>query len=230
MSTVVEGRRRGALEDSESVLRQVNGALQDIGVSNTPVAGSATAAVARDAGRLPQLAATLIDAYVEINALIAMLKDSRDVLERAALHRLHRTNKHLQDVSSVTETAATDMLDGVDKTMGLLDDLMTERDGGGDGVARADEMRDVLHGFVISLQFQDITSQQLGYASSVLVDLEDRLARISAVFGDECFSEDEIQELETDLEDVIETHATCDPHASLGDAEARQSLADSIFG
>jgi chemotaxis regulatin CheY-phosphate phosphatase CheZ len=231
MSTAVHGRRRGALEDSESVLRQVNGALEDIGVGDAPSPDKGlTAAVARDAGRLPQLAATLIDAYAEINGLITMLKDSRDVLEKAALHRLHRTNKHLQDVSSATETAATDMLDGVDRTMGLLDELMTERDGGGDGLATAEQIRDVLHGFVISCQFQDITSQQLGYASSVLVDLEDRLARISAVFGDECFSEEEIGEMETELEDVLESHTTCDPDASLGDAEARQGLADSIFG
>ncbi len=230
MSTVAAGRRKGALEDSESVLRQVNGALDDMGVPKSSAKHSITAAVARDAGRLPHLASTLIEAYSEINALISMLKQSREVLEKSALNRLHKTTQHLHDVNAATETAATVMLDGVDRTMLLLDELMAERDGGGDGLVKADEIRDVLHGFVISLQFQDITSQQLGYASSVLVDLEERLAKISAVFGDECFTDEEMEVLEDDVEDSLESHKTCDPEASLGDASARQSLADSIFG
>lgn len=230
MSSVAMGRRKGALQDSESVLRRVHGALDDIGVATSPAKPSIPVVVTRDAGRLPQLAATLMDAYSEINSLITMLKSSRDVLEKSALHRLHRTNQHLQDVNDATETATTDMLDGVDQTMSLLDELMAERDGGGDGLDTAEQIREVLHGFVISLQFQDITSQQLGYASSVLVDLEERLASIAAVFGDECFTEDEREEMDRSHEEELESHETCDPQASLGDAEARQSLADSIFG
>ncbi len=82
------------------------------------------------------------------------------------------------------------------------------------------------------LQFQDITAQQLGYASGVLTDIEDRLVRIARVFENsglwspEDRFEGEPQDATGKSDHLPED---CDPDASTLNGEGRQALADEIF-
>jgi hypothetical protein len=64
-----------------------------------------------------------------------------------------------------------------------------------DSATRAAEvrgtMRDELFGLMNHLQFQDITTQQLAYASSLIMEMEDRLAQLIKLFDPSTIAQDE---------------------------------------
>lgn len=183
-----------------------------------------------------ELPPVLCHAYREISAMLRILRNSRDTLEQATTEKLHLTSAKLEEVSSATEVAATGMLDGLDRALGLVDEL-DELDASGN--ARAAEtrsrLRDELFQSINHLQFQDITTQQLNYASNVLLDIEHRLAEIvknldpGSIALPEAFSNTDVQSNDDIMTLESAGIMTFDPDASLCDAERRQAIADAIF-
>jgi chemotaxis regulatin CheY-phosphate phosphatase CheZ len=231
-------RHRMVLGDTEASLRQVDSVLTELDseMGSDPElrqerAGGATT-IQGGMRSLSELVATLHGVYGEIMGIIGSLRDSRNLLEQAAMERLKRTHEKLHEVTSATEMAATGMLDGLDRSLVLLDRLEETDDEAGAEVR--DSLREELHGLISLLQFQDITAQQLGYASGVLSDIEDRLVRIARVFDlDGSFEETPEPEVQTDVFEAAGADAsaeTCDPDASHFEADSRQALADEIFG
>ena len=159
----------------------------------------------------------------EIQAVLANLRDSRNALETATVEKLQHTSEKLREVTSATEVAATDILDALDRAQNMIDDL-DAADASGDkdkGQHTRDLLREEIFGMMGCLQFQDITTQQLAYASSVLTDMEGRLLQIAKLF---------------DPATVMVKAAvsspdprTFDPRATTRDADQRQALADEIF-
>ena len=235
--TVSVKDRRGVLSDSEATLRQVRGVLDDLGAPtvdpSSPLAHAMREYQQRPAG-LQDLVDILTGTYAEILEVVDSLRRSRGLLEDAAVERLQSTNQKLAEVSSATEAAATGMLDGLDRALELVDDLDATEEGEGDSDHKGSirgELRDELHQLMNLLQFQDITSQQLGYASGVLGDIEERMAGLAKIFdirgmglGD-VVPQGEMRENRP----VEEARNTCDPDASTLDAGSRQALADEIF-
>jgi hypothetical protein len=231
--------RDSLLADSRATLRQVSGVLRDL-EGDDPT--GALAAIELDEVQASELLAILLRTYAELVTVIETLRESRGALHRAALERLQRTHEKLQEVTSTTELAATDMLDGLDRAMGLLDTL----DDGNVGDADADhapvrqQLREELHGLISLLQFQDITSQQLGYASGVLMDVEQRLLAVRDVLAatgaelslaaDIAFDDSAPPPSGPGPVDLVDGPRHCDPNASTADAGNRQALADEIFG
>lgn len=76
----------------------------------------------------------------------------------------------LSAVTAATEKAATGMLDGLDRAIAVVAELEAEAGENGDLERRAryTALREELYGVMNLLQFQDVTSQQLQYAASVL--------------------------------------------------------------
>jgi hypothetical protein len=227
-----DGVRSGLLSDSEATLRQVRGVLGEFGSSVEERLADVDRAIAgleeRPVG-LAELVKVLVTTYSEIMEVIESLRQSRGLLEQASMERLKGTHVRLAEVSSATEVAATGMLDGLDRALGLVDAL----DGAGAGemegsAATRAELRQELHQIMDLLQFQDITSQQLGYASGVLYDVEQRMLQLSQLFdaglGLAGLDLDEPASLPDDR-----LAQTCDPGASTLNAEGRQALADEIF-
>lgn len=185
-------------------------------------------------GVLAQLPEVLQQAHAEIRVVLETLRQSRGFLERTTFERVQRTQRNLQAVSSATEQAATDMLDGLDRALLLIDRLDNSADPALSGVhldtetadegAIRTELRDELFHLISSLQFQDITSQQLRYASGVLDELEERLLVIADLFDVSLADLDAETELESSRD------AAFDPAASVFGSEERQSVADEIFG
>lgn len=204
------------LYDSEASLRLVDSALEDLrGHSAEPGTPAAIAT-------LPHL---LLRTYAEIINVLGSLRESRGALERAAVERIHHTHEKLREVSSATEVAATDIMDAVDRALGMVDELdaeegdrATERSTG----LRA-SIRDELFGVMNHLQFQDITTQQLNYASSVLDEMEQRLNQIAGIFDPKMFG---AQPLKLDEPTGPLNY---DPAATVANSEGRQALADEIF-
>lgn len=159
----------------------------------------------------------------EIQNVLANLRDSREALQTATVEKIQHTSEKLKEVTSATEVAATDILDALDRAQGLIDDL-DAADAAGDrekGGATREQLRMEIFGMMGCLQFQDITTQQLSYASSVLTDMENRLLSIAKLFDPAAA----LVRAATDSPDP----RTFDPNATVNGAEQRQALADEIF-
>lgn len=228
--------------DSRATLREVRGVLAELGDLSGETGASSGGSLEESRGHasLGGLVTTLHRVYGEIIAIVESLRDSRSLLERASVERLHRTHAKLREVSSATEVAATGLLDSLDTALALVDRLEPAAESstaGADGAsehptgddhqaATRDELRDELHSMMSLLQFQDITAQQLGHAASVLEDIEGRLIAVAKVFD---FDLDLGESERADDDEVAGEIVTCDPNASTLGAESRQALADEIF-
>lgn len=228
------------LYDSEATLRLVDTALDSIrepedapdplgGAMQRATAASTSAraqqyVVPGDGGPIGLLGLSQILArsYSEIVSVLGSLRESRSLLERTAVDRLHHTHAKLREVSDATETAATSILDGLERCVAMVDQLDASE--GEASAPTRTQLRDELFGVMGHMQFQDITTQQINYASSVLMDMEDRLAQLALVLDPASFG---VLDVHQALERVGDTHF--DPAASTQNAEQRQAVADEVF-
>lgn len=214
------------LYESEATLRLVDGALADLwdpeardaaleAVQKTlPAPGPGLAAI-------PDL---LLHAYAEIRSIHGRLQESRSLLQQAALGKIRHTSEKLHEVTSATEIAATDILDGLDRSLALVDELdRVETEKGGE---LRGKLRDELYFLMGCMQFQDITAQQIGHASGMLEEIEERIAEIARVFDPVTVA----AAVPATARETPPRPVTCDPGATTRDAGQRQALADEIFG
>ena len=223
------------LYDSEAALRLVDSAIEDIRDASPHHLGDPTDAsrVANLREMLAQsgplgligLSQVLARGYGEIVSVLGSLRESRTVLERTAVDRIQYTHQRLREVSSATQTAATDILDGLDRAIALVNDLdKTDQGDAAGGAAIRNKLRDELFAIVGCMQFQDITTQQLSYASSVLTDMEARLAELASILDPAALGAPAPK-----VPAPAAVSPTFDPGASTENAEARQAVADQIF-
>jgi hypothetical protein len=219
---VATNRAGDALYDSEAALRLVDAALTELRDDDPAEVGAAMADYARGEPSsigLLGLSRILARAYAEITSVLHNLRESRAMLEDAAVERLQHTHDKLREVSSATEMAATDILNRLETAVGLVDEIESA-----DSPRRTEAaatLRDELFAIMGAMQFQDITAQQLNYASSVLVEMEHRMAQLARIFDPAAFG-------------VVGGTPTAptgafDPAASTENAEVRQAVADAIF-
>ena len=211
--TAVSGRHE-LYYDTETALRLIDGEVR--AMTGEPQRASTLAA-------LPFI---LERANDEIQAVLGNLRDSRvalESLELATVEKLQHTSEKLREVTSATEVAATDILDALDRA-GTAVDALEAADHADDKV-RAQELRDELRGEIFSmmgtLQFQDITTQQLTYAASVLTEMESRLLLVAKLF-------DPTVAISRNVSRGPDPR-TFDPGATTRDPESRQALADEVF-
>jgi hypothetical protein len=226
------------LYDSEAALRLVDSAIEDIReagprASAGPSAESLHAGHLRDllqaAGPLGLLGISQILArgHGEIVSVLRSLRESRDVLARTSAGRVQDTHAKLREVTNATESAASDILDGLDRAVALVDQMDAKASDGdaATGVDLRSKLREELFSLMGCMQFQDITTQQLSYASSVLTEIETRLAELASILGPAALGAAVVPAPVAPSGPV-----TFDPAASMADAEARQAVADQIFG
>ena len=227
------------LYDSEAALRLVDSAIEDLRDAPPRDLSAVTDPSSPEIRQL--LAATgklgldgltkvLARGYTEIVSALGRLRESRDLLEKTAVDKLQHTHDKLREVKNATETAATDILDGLDRAMALVDDMDAKAEAG-DAAAGAElrtKLRDELFTLVSCMQFQDITTQQLNYASSVLGETENRLAELARFLDPASLGMDNLlAPLQSPA--TPDAPVTFDPAASTQNAEARQAVADEIF-
>lgn len=211
---------REVLYDSEAALRLVDSALLDmtgIAEPREPVAPTPPPAPRS----IAEMMAIVQQGYGGLVAVLNSLRQSRSMLERSAVERISHTHDKLKEVSAATELAATDILDGLERAGTIVDELDALDGQATDTPAAAlrARLRDELFALVGHMQFQDITSQQLAYASSVLGELEARLSSLVQVF-------------DAGIEEPAPAPALAgvafDPEATTRDRASRQALADDI--
>lgn len=222
------------LYDSEATLRLVDSAIQDMGELGGEEPSPPTLEQRLHAAINPGASLGLIGlsdmlarGYAEILGVLDSLRQSRHLLERAAVEKIQSTHDKLREVSNATETAATDILNGLDRANCMVDDLDAYAGEHGEPDDRASAIRNLLRDELFALmghmQFQDITSQQLNYASAVLTEMEARLANIARVFDPASFASAQEQMAGGDGGPV-----TFDPNASTQNRAERQAVADLI--
>ena len=207
-------RAREALYDSEATLRLLDTELGELGNVEPP--RKVTSAL----GALPMI---LAQANRELVAILESLRKNKTQLQSAAVERLQQTHSKLEEVNTTTESAATGILDSLDRAQGYLDSLDTEDAANTAKTAEIrDAMRNELFAITEALQFQDITSQQIRYAANVLVELEEKLISVLHLI---------------DITGLDEARAALhgnpngsfDPNATTRDRAQRQHVADEIF-
>jgi chemotaxis regulatin CheY-phosphate phosphatase CheZ len=214
-------RVKELLYDSEATLRLLDNQLDELRDPEPSVIATAQQSE-REMSALGSLPAILERANFEIQSVLGSLRASRTALEAATMDKIAVTHEKLREVTSATEVAATDILDSCDRAQGMIDELDSLDAEGIEG--RAGELRghlrDEIFQMMGSLQFQDITTQQLAYASSVLTEMENRLIDIAKLFDSRTIDQ---------AVQAIAPNTTFDPNATTRDAETRQALADQIF-
>jgi len=213
-------RAHEVLYESEAALRLVDQELT--GLHDVRDVGPTAPTIS-----LADLPNILEQANAQILNVLARLRESRAALQTTALERLQTTHEKIREVTTATEDAAINIMDACDRATQMVDELDAI-----DAEAEPDRekatgiratLRDELFLMMGALQFQDITSQQLAHASSVLVDMEGRLLEVARLFD----------------HNVDVTHSlrvsgapdekTYDPNATTRNAEGRQALADELF-
>jgi hypothetical protein len=226
--TTSKGRAQEVLYDSETVLRLVDRELNELrepepSHATLPDAHMLPSNTPAEAAAVPDISGFLTilrQANDEISQVLGTLRSSRQALQGVTLDRLHDSTAKILEVSSATETAATDILDGLDRSQGLLDQL--DEIGATDAEAAATirkALRDELFAMMGPLQFQDITTQQLSHASSMLIDVEARLRTIAKMLGGAKLTVPEGQH-------IVQPFAES---ASTRYAAERQAEADALF-
>lgn len=111
-------------------------------------------------------------------AALGSLRQGRQAIEEFTFVRLERSHQTLSEASQATETAATALLNGLDRSLALVDRL--EKASEPDRPGTLAELRNGLNMLFAHLQFQDITAQQLAGVAALLQDIERQVAGVVA--------------------------------------------------
>ncbi len=173
--------------------------------------------------RQPNLAGLpkkLLRVYAELAEALNGIRLTRETIQAYSVERLRDTQMRLNAVSSTTESAAIEMLNGLDRTLAMIDQLE-----GSQREAPSHEMCDALRSEVNQLygclQFQDIIGQQLRGAAGLLLEVEQRVETVASLF-DESHGARSV-----DL--PSEAPASYNPDASMRDTASRQAMIDEAF-
>jgi chemotaxis regulatin CheY-phosphate phosphatase CheZ len=183
--------------------------------------GTDAAVTAAGFADVPEL---LSRASLIINKMLESLRAGQQVLQRTAVEKLHHTNDKLHEISSATESATTDIMDGLDRAFVLVDKLDGE-DVGPAGAEIGAQLRDELFAVMTHLQFQDITSQQLDHASSIIQDMEQYLDEFVVLFDLPTIGAIAGQQPPAPRSEL----RSFDPCATTLDAEQRQAMVDELL-
>jgi chemotaxis regulatin CheY-phosphate phosphatase CheZ len=219
-------RTQEVLYETEAALRLVDHGLRGLRDDTPDLEPAAPTPMYQ--GGLSQLPAILERANSQILSVLSRLRETRTSIESTALEKLASTHERIREVTSATEDAAINIMVACDRATQMVDELDSIDSQPTPDRERALSvrvgLRDELFQMMGTLQFQDITSQQLAHASAVLIELETRLLDVARLFDAGVESGDMYH-----LEKQAPESLTYDPNATTGDSESRQALADEIF-
>lgn len=219
------GRHSAELAETLSVLSDLIGEIQTKGLNPADARVHRLVADLRARPQLAGLPGAILKTYNEISAALSGIRITRETIKACALDRLRVTHDRLAEVSQTTETAALEILNGLDRSLATLDQL--ERQDGALDQGRATilgQLRNELNQLFNHLQFQDITSQQLRGVIQALLEVEQRIETV-AVLLDQSLGETPT------AADVLAPAVTADtaaynPEATVRDAGRRQEEID----
>jgi hypothetical protein len=173
---------------------------------------------------LAALPAMLLRAYGGIMDALGGIRRSRETIKAFETEHLSTTLHQLTEVSSATESAAIGIMDGLDRSLALIDRVQGQTKEAGSS-ERADEsfelLRSELNELFGHLQFHDITTQQLGGVGALLDEIEARVTDAARLFD---------QSTESSRCDAAARRAAVfNGEATFTDVKARQAAIDAAF-
>lgn len=216
------------LHATDTALRLVNQALGELGAADPstardmPSSDDASAAESRER----RLAGMVARANADVAGLLDRVDQSRQILEEERHVRFQQVPAKLAAVTTATAEAATAMLDGLERALALVAALEHRPASEDDPTRRAryGALRNELYEVMSAIQFQDITSQQLGYAASVIDETEERLEALAGIFRS--VPAGDAPSAPRTRRETTPSHV--DPDA-LADKSAAQAFADALF-
>ena len=130
---------------------------------------------------LAELPAVLLRAYAEISAVMGGIRLTRETIEAHAVERIRDTKDKLSCVTSTTENATLELMNGLDRSLEMITQLEAQSTHA-ESSPQFQVLRDQVSALYNLLQFQDITTQQLEGVGHALLDLEERVGAVSALF------------------------------------------------
>lgn len=164
------------LYDYEATLRLVDNALDELQILGVELGhgdGYDEASPDDDGPDEDGSDRTQARVFREVQEGLNSLRHSRAVLERTSEEK----NFPRRSESEVPAVSATDALSGLDRALLLVDRF--QEDGGSPADATFDGIREEIRAAMACLQVHDVTEQQLSYASSILLDMDGRLAQLA---------------------------------------------------
>lgn len=168
------------LEATVEVLTRLITEVQSGGASVSPEAAARLERIVAAVQARPQLAAlpgALLRIYNEIMQALNGIRLTRETIQHQALDQLRDTQERLSQVSTTTESAAMEMMNGLDRTLAVVDALEAGADA--ERQAQLESLRGELNELFGHLQFQDIITQQLRGITTLLEDVEGRMGRVA---------------------------------------------------
>ncbi len=178
----------------------------------------------------------IFELTTSIAGLVAGFKKLKRPLAESH-EKVPQATDQLDKISEQTEAAAHQMLDQIEHITQREDELIkcaeqakAKIEGGEttEAVTMIDSIVEMANNnlndaymIMDSLQFQDITAQQMDHAASILEDIEIKLDSILATMGDSVRSDREAR--------VSKKNRAYDPHADLFARKTNQEDIDSLF-
>jgi hypothetical protein len=197
-----------ALEEGRGGIGRAQGILADLGLEPN----------------LRHLPKVILTVYGEIGAALRGIRLSRETIQSYSLDRLRDTHSKLSEVSSTTESAAMEMLNGLDRSLAMIDGLETAQGAGTETHAQFDALRAEVNQLYGCLQFQDIIAQQLSGVAALLVDVEQRMATLAQLFDHPATG------IAAGAGLAAADPETYNPDATTRNVAERQALVDEAFG
>jgi hypothetical protein len=174
---------------------------------------------------LPQ---TMLKIYAQVMEALSGIRVTRDMIQAYSADSLRATHARISEVNSTTESAAMEMLNGLDRTLAMIDQLQA----GGTGDASAagvqfDALRNEVNQLYGCLQFQDIITQQLHGVTAQLAEVEQRMEQVASLFDENLGIR--ADGAPTRLPGAPDP-ASFNAHASMENVADRQALIDEAFG
>jgi chemotaxis regulatin CheY-phosphate phosphatase CheZ len=171
------------------------------------------------------LPSVLLRVSSELSRVLNGIRVTRETIQTYSTERLRDTHARLHEVSSTSESAAMEMLNGLDRTLGMIDELERSREAS-PAHAMFDALRTEVNQLYSHLQFQDIIAQQLNGVAGVLIEVERRVQTVATLF------EEALGGNRADLRagtGVVLDPSSYNPDASMHGAPDRQALIDEAF-
>lgn len=176
---------------------------------------------------LDELPTVLLRAHAEITEILGGIRLTREAIEAHAVERIRETQSKLTDVTSTTESATLELMNGLDRSLELINNL-EEQAAGKAAAGGFQALRDQVSALYNHLQFQDITAQQLQGVGHALLDLEVRVAAVAALF-DSALRDGTKAEILRKAMDGSSAHLAFNPDATMKRSHADQAMIDEAF-
>ena len=170
------------------------------------------------------LPSALMRVSSELSQVLSGIRRTRETIQSYSVERLRDSHERLSEVTSTTETAAMQMLNGLDRTLAMIDQLERSAESGPPACA-CDALRAEVNQLYGHLQFQDIITQQLNGVAGLLGEVEQRVRTITDLF-------DESVGVHRDTDPPLGTTvdpSAFNPDASMHGGADRQAMIDEAF-